>query len=160
TGAQDVSFRLPAAKQRTRGTLTLICRVGREEVFRDEKTFWVLPPDGPTPTGAEGEVVVLDPKGPGRQRLKAPGVTFSEARSFGALPAKARVVVVGPDALTPRQATDPKWLALAAGGARVLVLDQENPLHYQAVPADLEVTPHAGRIAFPENLDHPAFAGL
>jgi beta-galactosidase len=42
----------------------------------------------------------------------------------------------------------------------VLVLDQDNPLHYQAVPADLEVTGHAGRIAFPENLEHPAFAGL
>ena len=68
--------------------------------------------------------------------------------------------MVGPDALTPRQATDPVWQALAANGVRVLVLDQDNPLHYQAVPGDLEVTDRVGRVAFPENLTHPIFKGL
>ncbi len=70
------------------------------------------------------------------------------------------MVIVGPDALTPREATDPRWVALAAKGTRILVLDQANPLHFQAVPADLAVTDYVGRIAFPENLDHRAFAGL
>ena len=70
------------------------------------------------------------------------------------------MLIVGPDSLTPREATDPRWVALAAHGARVLVLDQAHPLHFQAVPADLTPTEYVGRIAFPENLDHRAFQGL
>ena len=64
------------------------------------------------------------------------------------------------DALTAREATDPRWLALAARGARLLVLEQEHPLHFQALPADLAPTDYVGRVAFMENPEHPAFAGL
>jgi hypothetical protein len=83
---EAVSFRLPAVAKRTRGSLTLSCRVGETEVFRDEKTFWVLPSDGgPRPTAAEGDLVVLDPKGTVRERLKTRGILFTEAKSFDAL---------------------------------------------------------------------------
>ena len=88
------------------------------------------------------------------------GIAFTDAATLDSLPAKLRVLVVGPDALTARQATDPMWQALAANGVRVLVLDQDNSLHYQAVPADLEVTDRVGRVAFSENLTHPIFKGL
>ena len=53
-----------------------------------------------------------------------------------------------------------KWPALAGSGARVLVLDQAHPLHYQATPADLAPTDFVGRVAFEENTEHPIFAGL
>ena len=76
------------------------------------------------------------------------------------MPAKARVVLVGPNALTPEQSTSPKWLELAADGARVVILEQDQPLHYQAIAADLEPTNFVGRVAFSENLEHPVFAGL
>ena len=80
--------------------------------------------------------------------------------SLDDVPAGTKLLVVGPDAVTPDLATSPKWLALAAGGTRVVVFDQTHPLHYQALPADLEPTGFAGRVAFPEDPAHPAFAGL
>ena len=141
--------------------LTLTCRRGGKEVFREVKSCWVIDPDGAAkPELAKDELVVLDPKGPVKARLAKRGIAFTEAASVESLPAKMKVLVVGPDALTARQATDPLWQALAANGVRVLVLDQDEPLRYSAVPGDLEVTDHAGRIAFPENLEHPIFQGL
>ena len=70
------------------------------------------------------------------------------------------MLIVGPDALNARQSTDPSWRALAERGVRIVVLDQKHPLQYQAVPADLDATEYVGRVAFPENLGHPAFEGL
>ena len=69
-----------------------------------------------------------------KARLKQRGIAYTEVNKFESIPAAAKVIVVGPDALSPREATDPKWLALAAGGKRVLVLDQDNPLHYHRHP--------------------------
>ena len=40
------------------------------------------------------------------------------------------------------------------------MLEQEHPLHFQALPADLAPTDYVGRVAFMENPEHPAFAGL
>ena len=40
------------------------------------------------------------------------------------------------------------------------MLEQEHPLHFQALPSDLSPTDYAGRVAFMENAEHPAFAGL
>jgi beta-galactosidase len=118
------------------------------------------PADAPRPRLAKSELLVLDPQGGVKARLAARGIGFSEVAGFEALPAKARVVLVGPDALTPEQSTSPKWLELAAAGARVIVLEQDYPLHYQAIAADLEPTGCVGRVAFCENLEHPLFAGL
>ena len=70
-------------------------------------------------------------------------------------------MLVGKDALSARDATDPRWLALASRvSARVLVLEQEHPLHFQALPTDLTPTNYVGRVAFLENTEHPLFAGL
>ena len=144
-----IEFAAPAVKVRTPVELTLTCRRGGKEVFREVKSCWVIDPDGAAkPTLAKDELAVFDPKGVVKERLTKRGVAFTEAAALDALPAKMRVLVVGPDALTPRQATDPMWQGLAAAGVRVLVLDQDNPLHYQAVPGDLEVTDRAGRVAF------------
>jgi beta-galactosidase len=156
-----VSFRTPAVRKRTKAEFVMTCRRGGREVYRDAETCALIDADdAPRPQVAAADLLVLDPKGPVKARLKRRGVAFTEVASFDALPARAKVLIVGPDTLTARQATDPRWLALAASGARVLVLDQEHALHYQAVPADLEPTAHSGRLAFPENLEHPAFDGL
>src|SRR5262249_9381321 len=85
---------------------------------------------------------------------------FTDVKSPADLPANCKLLIVGPDAVPSKDATDPKWTALVAKGVRVLAFDQEHPLHYLAVPADLEPTTHTGRVAFPENAQHPAFAGL
>ncbi len=154
-----VTFMAPQVRVRTAAELVLICRVKGKEVFRDVKKCTVLGPEAPKPT-LNIELLVLDPKGVVKDRLKERGIAFQSVESFDAIPDKVGVLIVGPDCLTARQATDPKWRNLAASGARILVLDQEHPLHYQAVPADLEPTPHSGRIAFPEDLEHPVFEGL
>jgi beta-galactosidase len=103
---------------------------------------------------------VFDPDGAVKARLEARGVAFTEAKTVADIPEKARVVVVGKNALSPREATDPRWVSLAGGGTRVVVLDQDNPLRHLAVPADLTPTNYVGRVAFSENLNHPVFAGL
>ena len=92
--------------------------------------------------------------------MQARGIAFTEAASAAEIPAKAKVVIVGKDALSAREATDPQWTALAGNGAKVLVLDQAHPLHYQATPADLAPTDFVGRVAFEQNTEHPIFSGL
>jgi hypothetical protein len=155
------SFAAPQVSERTAGELVLTCERDGEEVFREVKPFHVIPPDGAAkPALTNEQLAVWDPKGVVKARLAKRGIPFTAVEEFEAIPVKARVVVVGPDALSPRQATDPRWRELAAGGKRVLVLDQDNPLRDAAIPAGLAPTDHAGRVAFPENLSHPAFAGL
>ena len=114
----------------------------------------------PFRNSAIGRVAVYDPKGTCQPWLKKHGYPFVAADSLDKLPANADVLIVGPDALSPREATDPRWVAIASRGMRILVLDQTHPLHFQAVPADLTPTDYVGRIAFPENVEHPAFRGL
>ncbi len=156
----NVSFQAPQVERRTRAEFIMTCSRSGQEVYRDAEPCALIPDNVPRPQIATDDLLVLDPKGVVKARLGRRGIAFREVKSFDALPSRVKVLIVGPDALSPRQATDPRWVALAASGARVLVLDQENPLHYQAVPADLHPTDHTGRIAFPEDLEHPAFAGL
>jgi beta-galactosidase len=156
----DISFRTPPVTSRTRGELVLTCDRGGQTVFRDVKPLVILPPPSPPPPVGGEEITVYDPRGSVQRWLKERGYQYREAAVLDNLPAKMKVLMIGPDALTAREATDPRWVALAASGTRVLVLDQKHPLHYQAVPADLTATEHVGRIAFPEDLEHPACAGL
>ncbi len=161
TADYPYSFVLPKVSGRTAGELVLTCERDGKEVFRDVKPFYVIPVESPAkPDLRKEQLAVWDPKGAVKERLTKRGVEFTAADKFDAIPATAKVIVVGPDALSPREATDPKWQALAAAGRRILVLDQDNPLHYTAVPAELVPTEHVGRVAFSENLEHPAFAGL
>jgi beta-galactosidase len=134
---------------------------GGKEVFREVKPVAVLDPNGgPKPSLGKADLVVLDPLGSVKTRLQARGIAFTEAASAAEIPAKAKVVVIGKDALNAREATDPKWTALAGNGAKVLVLDQAHLLHYQATPSDLAPTDFVGRVAFEENTEHPIFSGL
>ena len=157
----EVTFVVPRVENRMPAQFSLTCRRRGEEVFRDVKEAWVVDADGaPKPSVGEGQLAVWDTDGSVRARLNRRGIPFREFTGWEDLPADARLIVVGKDALSGRDATDPRWKDLAAAGARVLVLDQKVPLHYQAVPADLEPTEYVGRVAFPEDLGHPAFAGL
>jgi hypothetical protein len=155
-----ITLRTPKVASRTVGELVLTCRRGGKQVFRDIKPCIILAPEPARAPLSPNDLTVYDPKGSVQPWLKERGYPFRTLTSLDDLPAKLKVLIIGPDALTPRQATDPRWVALAASGARILVLDQTHPLHFQATPADLTPTDYVGRIAFPENLEHPAFAGL
>jgi hypothetical protein len=157
----QLEFPVPPVDRRTPGEFVMTCRRGGKEVFREVKPAWVIPTNAaPKCSLAKADLLVLDPHGSVRKRLAARKIDFTEVARFEDLPDKAKVVLVGKDALTARQATDPKWMSLAASGARVIVLEQPTPLHRLATPTDLEPTLYVGRIAFAENLDHPVFAGL
>jgi len=156
-----VSLKTPSVNDRTPAQFVLSCSRGGKEVYREVKQAAILPTDAaPKPQTSATDLLVLDPQGTVRSHLTRRGIAFTEVARFEDLPETGKVVVIGKDALDPRQATDPKLLALAAAGARVLVLEQQHPLHYLALPADLEVSSDTGRVAFAENLNHPVFEGL
>jgi len=162
-GAEEFTVRFPApeVEQRTSGEFTLTCSRDGQEVFREVKPVAVFDPkDDPQPKLEAGRPVVLDPQGSVKARLAERGISFTEVTSSTAIPLTAKVVIVGSNALSPREATDPMWVSLASAGARVIVLDQESPLRYLAIPADCAATDFTGRVAFAENLSHPVFVGL
>jgi beta-galactosidase len=162
-----IAFETPSVTTRTKARLVLTCKRSGKEVFQDVKPLVILAPlpglpqlDAWTHRSQVGNIAVYDPRGIVQLFLKERRYPFVHVKSLERLPAKMKVLIVGPDALTPREATDPRWVALAATGTRVLVLDQRHPLHYLAVSADVTPTDHVGRLAFPENLEHVAFSGL
>lgn len=138
---------------RVEADIVLTCERNGKEVFRDMKPVRLLG----EPTKTTGSVAVWDPAGKAGPLL-AGLVDTTAVKDLDSIPESCQVLVIGPDAVTPKLATDPVWTALAAKGLRIIVLDQKHPLHYLATPADLEPTDYAGRIAFPENPTHPAFA--
>ncbi len=157
----DITVKVPPVSRRTAGEFILTCTRGGKEVYREVKPVSVLDPNGgPRPSLSKNDLVVLDPLGLVKARLQARGIPFTAATSVAEIPAKAKVVIVGKDALSAREATDPQWTALAGNGAKVLVLDQAHPLHYQATPSDLVPTDFVGRVAFQQNTEHPIFVGL
>ncbi len=134
----------------------LVLSVEREgrEVFRDVRPLRLVGPPAKL-DAPPGTVAVYDPAG------KLPGFAgLQRVADPFAPPPGCRVLVVGPDAVSRSQATDTRWRSLAAGGLRLVVLDQTHPLHGPAVPADLSPTAAGGRFAFPTDAAHPAFAGL
>ncbi len=155
-----ITFTLPQVDSRTAADLSLSCAVKGVEVFHDDKPIAIIAPDAdPKPALAAGELAVIDPSGQVAARLTKRGIAFTAVASVDAVPASARVVVVGADALAPLEASGNQWLAIAARGGRVLVLDQKNPLR-AAATSDMAPSGFTGRIAFAENLQHPAFSGL
>ena len=157
----QIAFTTPRVKERTAAELTLTCTRNGKEVFHDTRPAWVINPDAADkPSIRKSELVVIDPQGAAKARLEKRGIAVTEAAGAAQVPAGAKVVIVGADAISSNQTSDTAWLILAARGVNVLVLDQENPLRFKALPADLEVTDHSGSISFAEDLGHPAIAGL
>lgn len=155
-----VKVAVPTVARRTEGEFVLTCSRGGKEVFREVKAVSVPPETVSKFRLPAGKLFVIDPKGAAARRLERRGASFTAVKSLADVPAKAAMLLVGHDAISAEDATSTKWYALAAAGTKILVLEQEHPLHYQAVPADFDVTGHAGRIAFCEDLGHPVFRGL
>ncbi|HEY3319348.1 MAG TPA: glycoside hydrolase family 2 TIM barrel-domain containing protein [Planctomycetota bacterium] len=165
----EIGFQVPTVAERTHGEFILTCSraAGRDagptmkEVFREVKQVSIMNADaGPKPTATKNELVVVDPSGSVKARLQKRGIGFTEAAAIDQLPADAKIIVLGKDAVPEEKSTDPMWYNLMLKGTRLLVLEQKSPLHYQAIPADLDVSDFTGRVAFPEDYSHPAFAGL
>ncbi|MFO7958277.1 MAG: glycoside hydrolase family 2 TIM barrel-domain containing protein [Candidatus Brocadiia bacterium] len=157
----DIELAMPAADERIEGELLLTCTRDGQEVFREVKDVSLLDADAaPVPDVAEGEIALIDPAGTAARRLRARGIPFARIDGVNEVPASVRLVVVGADAVDEEDAGSTAWRELAAGGRRVLLLDQEHPLRHGAVPADAEVTDYVGRIGFMEESTHEVFDGL
>ena len=171
----DVTLPMPAAADRQEGTWTLTLTRAGKEVYRDVKAVSVLPVGIRTarhfhragarvqaiqPLPGTGSLAVYDPAGTVAALLNAQRLPFTRLASLNALPAGAKVLIIGPDALTAAQSTSSALAAYASGGHTVIVLEQKNPLRFQALPGDMAPDTNRGGIAFAEDLDHPVLRGL
>lgn len=156
-----VSFKTPSVSKRTQGEFILTAKREGKEVFRDVKQVTLLAPFSmPKPDIAAAKLAVFDPRGQVRTYLQKRGIAFTDIKEYGNVPKTAEVIVVGSDAIPADRSRDSLWLKLASEGKKVIVLDQQYPLSYDAIPGDLSPTAFTGRFGFSEDLSHPVFAGL
>ncbi|MBN1443861.1 MAG: hypothetical protein JXA90_14215, partial [Planctomycetes bacterium] len=166
TSPFDVELPMPAVEDREEGEWILALEVKGEEVFRDVKKVSVIQADVDPkryPHLAElgrEELAVLDPRGDVRRWLESQSVPFSELESVDSIPPPVRVLVAGNEAIDAAGAGSSALKAWAATGGRAIVLEQREPLRYQALMADLEPDANEGRTAFAEDLSHPVLRGL
>lgn len=163
---------MPSVTTRQEGQLSLTLTAGGKEIYRDTKAVSVLP--APKADGfPAGAVALFDPAGETAAFLKSVGVSFTALPSLESLPAGIKVLVVGRDAIEAKGSTSTRLAVCASQGRAVIVLDQTNPLKYQAIPAEMELASRVrknefgtevptadGRTAFIEDTSHPALRGL
>ncbi|HWE94125.1 MAG TPA: glycoside hydrolase family 2 TIM barrel-domain containing protein [Tepidisphaeraceae bacterium] len=167
-GRENAEISLPAVhvETRTPAELTLTLEVGGKEVFRDAKQIAILPGAvlqaraAGLADGKKGDILVCDPAGLAADSLTRALVPFTKIDDLSALSTDARVLVVGKDVLDNRSRASSALAAWAAAGRTVIVLEQNKPLEFQAIPAEIETAANVGRVAFIEDASHPAFAGL
>ena len=164
----DVLVPMPRVTSRQEGQWILTLTRAGQRVFQDSRAVSVLN------TGADRRVAqgtsrvcpaparlaAFDPGGTVLAFLRGRGIAVTPLPSLAKLPPAPKVLIVGPDALTPVQSTSSALAAYAAGGHVVIVLEQKNPLKYQGLPGEMAATGDSGDIAFAENLGNPIFQGL
>jgi len=175
----DVVVPMPAATTRQEGTWVLTLTRAGKPLYRDVKAVSVLPALGggairvlhrtaPPPVRTL-TLAVYDPSGQVIAFLSSAfqsghRLPFVRLASLSALPAGAKVLIIGRDALSPAQSTSSALAAYASGGHTVIVLEQKNPLRFQGLPGemapDTDASANTGGIAFAEDLGHPALRGL
>lgn len=147
-------------KERVEGELVLTLSVEGHEVFRDTKAISVLSPTSSAPNTDVTQIAVYDPAETIKDHLKYNAISFTPLNDLKALPDAAKVLLIGKDALDPAESTSSRLAAFASTGRAVIVLEQKNPLRFQALPAEMESTFEDGRVGFAEDLGHPVFRNL
>jgi len=163
----DVELPIPDTDRRLEGQWTLTLAASGKEVFRAVKEVSVLPvgPSRPKPPAVArlqaGDLFVHDPKRAASEFLKSHGIAFTPLERLTPPDVPGKVWLVGQDALSPGDTSSTAFAAYAAGGGRVLLLEQDHPLRYQGLgPAEVEFQTNVGRTAFAEDLSHPLLQGL
>ncbi|MHB1157985.1 MAG: glycoside hydrolase family 2 TIM barrel-domain containing protein [Phycisphaerales bacterium] len=162
----NVELTLPATKQRLEGTLSLDLSVKGRPVYHDVKQVSVLPTadDQPLPAGLAAlkakDLLVYDPNNSVIPFLQQRHIAFTALNDIATLPDAGRILLIGTDAIHVADSTSSKFAAYVATGRRLIVLDQKNPLKFQALPAVIDAAVNTGQVAFGENMDHPLLAGL
>jgi len=151
----------PAVKRRLDGVLTVkVTQPGAEQTLPYEDTWPVPVLPAVTALNAQGAVLLLDPSGKVAAFLKAAGRPFTALRDLSEADGKAGLLIVGPDALSPKDAFGRGLLKFAARGGQVIVLEQDNPVGGANLPAPLHATPRYGGYAHPQALGTPVFRDL
>jgi hypothetical protein len=144
-------------------------RPPQPSLFPDVKDISVTPADWDRPKPPAiaalkpADLFVYDPRGTGTAALflKSRSIPFTPLSSLEPPPVPGKVWLVGTDALTAADTSSTAFAAYAAGGGRVLLLEQEHPLRYQGLgPAEVEFQQNVGRTAFLEDASHPLLRGL
>ena len=123
---------MPAVTARSEGTWTLTLTRGGKQVYRDVKAVSVLPTGVTTarrfhriggkvqaaaPAPGTEALAVYDPAGTAAAFLSSQAMPFTRLAGLSALPATAKVLLIGKDALTPAQSTSSALAAYALGRA-------------------------------------------
>ncbi len=132
-------------------------------LWSDTKAISVLPQPAIDPEVAAlgaRNLLVYDPTSTAAAYLTGRGITFTALKNLDNLPNEARLLVIGKDALTSAESVNGRLAAWASVGRTVVVLEQAHPLKSPALPAEMAPASNEGRVAFAEDLGHPAFRGL
>lgn len=160
----EITLSMPAVAQRTEGRLEFKLTVGGQTVFQDAKEVSVLDNRDACATAAgrlsKTDLLVYDPHGSIIKFLELHAIPFTRLENLSSIPDRGRVLIIGNDAVAATECDASKFQAYAAAGRRVIVLEQQYPLRYQALPADMRAADNEGRTAFVEDLNHPVFRGL
>ncbi len=182
---EDIQFNetipMPLVNFRTDGQLILTLQVGGKQQYQDIKAVSILNPLTHYAQLLHGKqlpavtLAVFDPQGNVLSYLQTQKMAFTQLHSLDSIPAGVKILVVGKDALSAAQSSSSQLAAFAADGHTVIVLEQRNALKYQGMPAEIALAPldatqttvfggykvgNEGRIAFAEDLPHPALLGL
>ncbi len=155
-----VEFTTPEVDERKAADFVVTATRGGEAVYHHKRPGFVIPERTVAKPEVDQKIVVWDPKGEAVSRLKERGIRHLLVNSMNEIPADFELLIVGRDAINKQQSTDIQWLKWASSSRKILVLEQENPLHYQAVGTDLEPSEYDGRIVFSQNLEHPVFKDI
>ncbi|MEI6166259.1 MAG: glycoside hydrolase family 2 TIM barrel-domain containing protein [bacterium] len=163
----DEPITMPAVKARTEGELRLELTVAGKPLFHDVKAVSILPPAVFTQKIKSDALAVFDPQNSVIPFLTTAKIPFTPLTALANLPANARVLLIGSDALAASDSTSPALAAYASSGHAVIVLDQTFPLKYQALPAEMEPVSNAkevwaanGRTGYIEDSSHPVLQGF
>ena len=118
-----LELKTPQVADRTDISLQLTCRRKGRVIWTDTKQLSILNAVG-APVMA-GKIAVWDPDCGALAHLLARGANVTHIDRPEALPADVQVLMIGRNALSARQSTDPMWLSMVRQGKRLVVLEQE-----------------------------------
>ncbi|MFO7955656.1 MAG: hypothetical protein R6X33_00970 [Candidatus Brocadiia bacterium] len=158
---RTITIEAPETDRRLEGSLKLkVSQPDSDEVpaFEDTWSVPVLPRIDSVVV--EGPVFLLDRSGNAETFLSNAGVDFRTLEELSELAGETGLLVVGNDTLTADEAYGRDLLKFAAGGGRVIVLEQENTVAGANLPSPLHTTSHYGGYAHPQALGTDVFEDL
>jgi beta-galactosidase len=159
----DVEIPVPTVAQRAEGKFELKLTRDGQTVYQNSEDVSVLPTATLSSKLASlPPFAVYDPQGTVLKYLQA---AHAKAQSVDSpdpakLPAGVKVLLIGPGALKASDSTQTALAAWASDGHVAIVLEQQNPLKFQALPGQMDIATNHGCIGFMEDAENPVVAGL